>query len=98
MRKHRLQGHTHTPFDPPCTIWAKGKSALQHRRRHGDTLETEIQVLSIRGEVVPDDVDENFKVLALTELADVPVHSNINSVGVAERTVRRLKDSTRHLE
>ncbi len=43
------------------------------RRRHGDTLETEIQAdfafLSVRGEVVPDHVDENFKVLALTELA-----------------------------
>ena len=71
LAKHRMQGHT--PFDPRCTVCAKAKSTFHHRRRQGNALETEVEAdfafLSIRGEVVPSDVEENFKVLVLTELA-----------------------------
>ena len=71
LQKHRMQGHI--PFDPRCTICARGKSVFQHRRRREGLLETEIQAdfgfLTTRGELVSDEVEGNFKVLVLTELS-----------------------------
>ena len=70
LQKHRMQGHV--PYDPRCTICARGKSVFQHRRRRAGLLETEIQAdfafLTTRGEVVSEETG-NFKILALTELS-----------------------------
>ena len=71
LQKHRMQGHI--PFDPRCTICARGKSVFQRRRRREGLLETEIQAdfgfLTTRGELVSEEVEGNFKVLVLTELS-----------------------------
>ena len=70
LQKHRMQGHV--PYDPRCTICARGKSVFQHRRRRAGLLETEIQAdfafLTTRGEVVSEETG-NYKILALTELS-----------------------------
>jgi len=41
LETHRMQGHV--PYDPRCTICARGKSTFQHHRRREGTLETEVQ-------------------------------------------------------
>ena len=57
LETHRMQGHV--PYDPRCTICARGKSTFQHRRRREGTLETEVQAdfgfLTTRGEMVDDE-------------------------------------------
>ena len=40
LETHRMQGHV--PYDPRCTICARGKSTFQHHRRREGTLETEV--------------------------------------------------------
>ena len=65
LEKHRMQGHV--PFDPRCTICARGKSTFQHRRRREDGLETEVQAdfgfITTRGELVSDECADAIKVL-----------------------------------
>jgi len=57
LQKHRMQGHV--PYDPRCTICARGKSVFQHRRRRAGLFETEIKAdfafLITRGEVVSEE-------------------------------------------
>ena len=71
LETHRMQGHV--PYDPRCTICARGKSTFQHRRRREGALETEVQAdfgfLTTRGEMVDDEADGTIKVLVLTELS-----------------------------
>ena len=71
LETHRMQGHV--PYDPRCTICARGKSTFQHRRRREGALETEAQAdfgfLTTRGEMVDDVADGTIKVLVLTELS-----------------------------
>ena len=71
LQKHRMQGHV--PYDPRCTLCARGKSVFHHRRRRANMLETEVQAdfafLTTRGELVSEDVEGTIKVLVLTELA-----------------------------
>ena len=71
LETHRMQGHV--PYDPRCTICARGKSTFQHHRRREGTLETEVQAdfgfLTTRGEMVDDEADGTIKVLVLTELS-----------------------------
>ena len=71
LETHRMQGHV--PFDPRCTICARGKSTFQHRRRREGALETEVRAdfgfLTTRGELVEDEADGTIKVLVLTELS-----------------------------
>ena len=82
--------HGHTPYDPRCTICTRGKSVFQHRRRREGLLETEIQAdfgfLPTRGELVPEEVEGNFKILALTELA-----SGCVGYIVVERDVAKVR-------
>ena len=71
LEAHRLQGHV--PYDPRCTICARGKSTFQHRRRREGQLETELQAafgfLTTRGEEVEEETEGTVKVLSLTELS-----------------------------
>ena len=71
LQKHRMQGHV--PFDPRCSLCARGKSVFHHRRRRANMLETEVQAdfafLTTRGEVVSEDAPGTIKVLVLTELS-----------------------------
>ena len=71
LEKHRMQGHV--PFDPRCTICARGKSTFQHRRRREEGLETEVQAdfgfITTRGELVSDECADTIKVLCLAELS-----------------------------
>ena len=71
LERHRLQGHV--PYDPRCTICARGKSTFHHRRRKEGSLETEVQAdfafLTTRGEVVDEESEGTIKILVLTELA-----------------------------
>eukprot|EP00435_Cladocopium_sp_Y103_P051547 s2896_g16.t1 len=66
-----MQGHV--PYDPRCTICARGKSTFQHRRRREGALETEVQAdfgsLTTRGEMVDDEAEGTIKVLGFTELS-----------------------------
>ena len=59
LERHRLQGHV--PYDPRCTICARGKSTFHHRRRREGSLETEMQAdfafLTTRGEVVDEETE-----------------------------------------
>ena len=68
LEQHRLQGHV--PFDPRCTICARGKSTFQHRRRREGQVETEVQAdfgfLTTRGELVDEEADRTIKVLVST--------------------------------
>ena len=82
-----MQGHV--PFDPRCTLCARGKSVLHHRRRRANMLETEVQAdfafLTTRGEVVSEDAPGTIKVLVLTELSSgcigyVVVESDVSKV------------------
>ena len=69
LERHRLQGHV--PYDPRCTICARGKSTFHHRRRKEGSLETEVQAdfafLTTRGEVVDEESEDTIKILVLTE-------------------------------
>jgi len=71
LERHRLQGHV--PYDPRCTICARGKSTFHHRRRREGALETEEQAdfafLTTRGEVVDEESENTIKILVRTELA-----------------------------
>ena len=62
-----------SPYDPRCTICARGKSTFHHRRRKEGSLETEVQAdfafLTTRGEVVDEESEGTIKILVLTELA-----------------------------
>ena len=87
LQKHRMQGHV--PFDPRCTLCARGKSVFHHRRRRANMLETEVQAdfafLTTRGEVVSEDAPGTIKVLVLTELSSgcigyVVVESDVSKV------------------
>ena len=53
LEQHRNQGHT--PHNPHCLECARGRTTHSHRRRKGDTVETEVQAdfgfLSQHGEV-----------------------------------------------
>ena len=88
LETHRMQGHV--PYDPRCTICARGKSTFQHRRRREGTLETEVQAdfgfLTTRGEMVDDEAEGTIKVLVLTELSTNCVGYVI--VGQETRTVK----------
>ena len=88
LETHRMQGHV--PFDPRCTICARGKSTFQHRRRREGALETEVRAdfgfLTTRGELVEDEADGTIKVLVLTELSTNCVGYVI--VGQETRSVR----------
>ena len=63
LETHRMQGHV--PYDPRCTICARGKSTFQHRRRREGTLETEVPadfgILTTRGEMVDDEAEGTIK-------------------------------------
>ena len=87
LQKHRMQSHV--PFDPRCTLCARGKSVFHHRRRRANMLETEVQAdfafLTTRGEVVSEDAPGTIKVLVLTELSSgcigyVVVESDVSKV------------------
>ena len=88
LEQHRLQGHV--PYDPRCTICARGKSTFQHRRRREGQLETEVQAdfgfLTTRGELVDEEADGTIKVLVLTELSTNCVGYVV--VGQDARTVK----------
>ena len=90
LEAHRLQGHV--PYDPRCTICARGKSTFQHRRRREGALETEVQAdfgfLTTRGELVEDETDGTIKILALTELSTNCVGYVV--VGPEARSVKSL--------
>ena len=90
LETRRMQGHV--PFDPRCTICARGKSTFQHRRRREGALETEVQAdfgfLTTRGEMVEDEADGTIKVLVLTELSTNCVGYVI--VGPETRPVKNL--------
>ena len=87
LQKHRMQGHV--PFDPRCTLCARGKSVFHYRRRRANMLETEVQAdfafLTTRGEVASEDAPGTIKVLVLTELSSgcigyVVVESDVSKV------------------
>ena len=90
LEAHRLQGHV--PYDPRCTICARGKSTFQHRRRREGALETEVQAdfgfLTARGELVEDEADGTIKILVLTELSTNCVGYVV--VGPEARSVKGL--------
>ena len=70
MEQHRNQGHT--PHNPHCLECARGRTTHSHRRRKGDTVETEVQAdfgfLSQHGEVSEVERSGAVRVLVLTEL------------------------------
>ena len=80
------------PYDPRCTICARGKSTFQHRRRREGALETEVQAdfgfLTTCGELVEDETDGTIKILALTELSTNCVGYVV--VGQEARSVKSL--------
>ncbi len=70
LEQHRNQGHT--PHNPHCLECARGRTTHSHRRRKGDTVETEVQAdfgfLSQHGEVSEVERSGAVRVLVLTEL------------------------------
>ena len=70
IARRRRQGHI--PFNPNCLECAKGRSVFQHRRDKGDRKEVSIQAdfafLSMKGEVVADELPGSVKILVLTEM------------------------------
>ena len=69
LEQHRNQGHV--PHNPHCVECARGRGTHQHRRRDGDTIETELQAdfafLSQTGEISDVEKQGAVKVLVLTE-------------------------------
>ena len=69
LEQHRNQGHT--PHNPNCLECARGRGTFQHRRRNGDTIESEIQAdfafLSQHGEISLEESSNAVKILVLTE-------------------------------
>ena len=88
LERHRLQGHV--PYDPRCTICARGKSTFHHRRRQEGSLETEVQAdfafLTTRGEIVEEESENTIKILVLTELA-----TNCSGYVVVTSEARKVK-------
>ena len=71
LERHRLQGHV--PYDPRCTICARGKSTFHCRRRREGSLEIEVQAdfacLTTRTKLVDEESEGTIKILIFTELA-----------------------------
>ena len=70
LEQHRNQGHT--PHNPHCLECARGRTTFAHRRRNGDTIETEVQAdfgfLSQEGEVSEVEQSGAIRILVLTEV------------------------------
>ena len=90
LEQHRNQGHT--PHNPNCVECARGRGTFQHRRRVGDTIESEIQAdfgfLSQKGEVSETEFANAVKVLVLTETV-----SNAIGYVVVDDNVARARTS-----
>ena len=90
LEQHRNQGHT--PHNPNCLECARGRGTFQHRRRVGDTIESEIQAdfgfLSQKGEVSETETSNAVKVLVLTEAV-----SNAIGYVVVDENVSRARTS-----
>ena len=90
LEQHRNQGHT--PHNPNCLECARGRGTFQHRRRVGDTIESEIQAdfgfLSQKGEVSETETSNAVKVLVLTEAV-----SNAIGYVVVDENVARARTS-----
>ena len=96
LEQHRNQGHT--PHNPNCLECARGRGTFQHRRRVGDTIESEIQAyfvfLSQKGEVSETETSNAVKVLVLTEA----VSNAIGYVVVDDHVVRARTSVTQWLK